>query len=66
MIASGDQIPGLEHVEIIERGTHRELIALGGRYRHLFNNPSTTEKDQYINPGEDFITVGPRDEIRKI
>ena len=65
-IESADQILVLEHGEIIERGTHRELIALGGRYRQLYEKQYGAEKDQYINPGEDFITVGPRDEIRKI
>ena len=64
-IESADQIV-LEHGEIIERGTHRELIALSGRYRQLYEKQYGAEKDQYINPGEDFITVGPRDEIRKI
>ena len=65
-IESADQILVLEHGEIIERGTHRELIALSGRYRQLYEKQYGAEKDQYINPGEDFITVGPRDEIRKI
>jgi len=65
-IESADQILVLEHGEIIERGTPRELIALSGRYRQLYEKQYCAEKDQYINPGEDFITVGPRDEIRKI
>ena len=65
-IESADQILVLEHGEIIERGTHRELIALGGRYRQLYEKQYGAEKDQYINPGEDFIGVGPREEVRKI
>ena len=65
-IESADQILVLEHGEIIERGTHRELIALGGRYRQLYEKQYGAEKDQYINPGEDFSAVGARDEIRKI
>jgi len=65
-IESADQILVLEQGEIVERGTHRQLIALGGRYRQLYEKQYGAEKDQYINPGEDFIGVGPRDEIRKI
>jgi subfamily B ATP-binding cassette protein MsbA len=65
-IESADQILVLEHGEILERGTHRELIALGGRYRQLYEKQYGAEKDQYINPGEDFMTVGPREEVRKI
>jgi len=57
-IESADQILVLEHGEIIERGTHRELIALGGRYRQLYEKQYGAEKDQYINPGEDFVAVG--------
>jgi subfamily B ATP-binding cassette protein MsbA len=65
-IESADQILVLEHGEIIERGTHRQLIALGGRYRQLYEKQYGAEKDEYINPGEDFSAVGARDEIRKI
>ena len=65
-IESADQILVLEHGEIIERGTHRELIALGGRYRQLYEKQYGAEKDSFINPGEDFSTVGGREEIRRI
>jgi subfamily B ATP-binding cassette protein MsbA len=53
-IESADQILVLENGEIIERGTHRELIAIGGRYRQLYEKQYGAEKDEYINPGEDF------------
>ncbi len=36
-IRSADQILVLEHGEIVERGTHGELLALGGRYRTLYD-----------------------------
>jgi ABC-type multidrug transport system fused ATPase/permease subunit len=53
-IRSADQILVLEHGEIVERGTHAELIALHGRYRTLYDKQYTLEADRFINPGEDF------------
>jgi subfamily B ATP-binding cassette protein MsbA len=44
----------LEHGEIVERGTHAELMALNGRYRELYDRQYNFEEDQFINPGEDF------------
>src|SRR5258708_5910872 len=56
-IESADQILVLENGEIVERGTHRELLALNGRYRQLYDRQHGVESDQFINPGEDFIPV---------
>ncbi|MBI2221493.1 MAG: ABC transporter ATP-binding protein [Acidobacteria bacterium] len=53
-IRSADQILVLEHGEIVERGTHAELLALGGRYRTLYDKQYSLETDRFINPGEDF------------
>ncbi len=53
-ITSSDQILVLEHGEIVERGTHKELLQKGGRYRQLYDKQYRFEKDQFINPGEDF------------
>ncbi|HEY7284685.1 MAG TPA: ABC transporter ATP-binding protein [Vicinamibacterales bacterium] len=53
-IRSSDQILVLEHGEIVERGTHEELLAAGGRYRQLYDKQYNFEKDRFINPGEDF------------
>ncbi|HMA23490.1 MAG TPA: ABC transporter ATP-binding protein [Gemmatimonadaceae bacterium] len=65
-IESADQILVLENGEIVERGTHRQLIALGGRYRQLYEKQYGAEKDVYVNPGEDFLAVAPAGEVRKI
>jgi ABC-type multidrug transport system fused ATPase/permease subunit len=53
-IESADQILVVEHGEIVERGAHRELLALNGRYKQLHDRQHGVELDQFINPGEDF------------
>jgi ATP-binding cassette, subfamily B, putative efflux pump len=53
-IRSSDQILVLEHGEIVERGTHDDLLAVNGRYRQLYDKQYRFEKDRFINPGEDF------------
>ena len=53
-IQSSDQILVLEHGQIVERGTHEELLELDGRYRQLYDKQYRFERDQFINPGEDF------------
>ena len=65
-IESADQILVLENGEIVERGTHGQLIAFGGRYRQLYEKQYGAEKDEYINPGEDFSTVSAPGVVRKI
>jgi ABC-type multidrug transport system fused ATPase/permease subunit len=56
-IESADQILVMEEGRIIERGTHSELLAANGRYRQLYDKQYNIEKDQFINPGEDFLPV---------
>jgi ABC-type multidrug transport system fused ATPase/permease subunit len=53
-IRSADQILVVEAGEIVERGTHAELLALNGRYRQLYDKQYSFEMDRFINPGEDF------------
>ncbi len=57
-ITSADQILVLEHGRIIERGSHHQLLALGGRYRELYNRQYQLEQDEFINPGEEFVATG--------
>ena len=53
-IRSADQILVLEGGEIVERGTHDELLEKNGRYRQLYDKQYRLELDRFINPGEDF------------
>jgi subfamily B ATP-binding cassette protein MsbA len=53
-IQSADQIVVLEHGQIVESGTHAELLAAAGRYRVLYDTQYRFEHDRFINPGEDF------------
>jgi ABC-type multidrug transport system fused ATPase/permease subunit len=59
-IQSADQILVLEGGQVVERGTHDELLAKGGRYRHLYDKQYRFELDRFINPGEDFTPDLPK------
>lgn len=56
-IRGADQILVLEGGEIVERGTHEELIARGGRYKQLYDKQYRFESDRFVNPGEELTTV---------
>jgi ABC-type multidrug transport system fused ATPase/permease subunit len=53
-IRSADQILVIEVGQIVERGTHEELLAANGRYKQLYDKQYRFELDRFINPGEDF------------
>ena len=53
-IVSADQILVMEEGRIVERGTHGQLMTLGGRYRELYDRQYGFEHERFINPGEDF------------
>jgi len=60
-IRSADQILVLEAGEIVERGSHRELVQLGGRYKQLHDRQYAWEQDRFVNPGEDLAdAAGPK------
>jgi subfamily B ATP-binding cassette protein MsbA len=53
-IRSADQILVLEAGEIVESGSHTQLLAANGRYRQLYDKQYKFETDRFINDGEDF------------
>jgi len=62
-IQSADQILVIEEGEIVERGSHAELLAAGGRYHELYTRQYRLETDRFINPGEDFTPEPEREEV---
>ncbi|HEY4575022.1 MAG TPA: ABC transporter ATP-binding protein, partial [Thermoanaerobaculia bacterium] len=51
-IRKADTILVLEGGQIIERGRHEELLALGGRYHALYTRQYNLESNLFRNPGE--------------
>jgi subfamily B ATP-binding cassette protein MsbA len=60
-ITSADQILVIEGGRIVERGRHGELLALGGRYRELYERQYRAALDQFINPGEELRALDTAD-----
>jgi subfamily B ATP-binding cassette protein MsbA len=54
-IRSADQILVIERGEVMERGTHEELIAQSGRYKQLYDKQYLFEQNLFVNPGEEII-----------
>lgn len=59
-IRSANQILVMEGGEIVERGTHEELLARDGRYRQLYDKQYKLETNRFINPGEDWTPEAPK------
>lgn len=59
-IVSADQILVLEDGEIVERGTHKELLELKGRYKQLYDKQYQLEINRFVNPGEESSLEKPR------
>ncbi len=53
-IRSADQILVLEQGQIVERGTHQQLLVKAGLYRQLHDKQYQLESNRFVNPGEDF------------
>ena len=64
-IRSANQILVTEGGEIVERGTHEELLARDGRYRQLYDKQYKLETNRFINPGEDWTPEVPKAAVAK-
>jgi len=53
-IRKADQIVVIEDGRVLERGTHDELMRLGGRYRALYEKQYGVMVNQFVNPGEEL------------
>jgi len=53
-IRKADQILVLEDGEILERGSHAELLEKEGRYKELYDKQYAWESNVFVNPGEDY------------
>jgi len=53
-IRRANQILFLEQGKITERGTHEQLMALGGRYRTLYEKQYGVAVNPFVNPGEEI------------
>jgi len=51
-IRRADQILVVEGGNIVERGTHESLYALGGRYFDLYTRQHGLEANLFLAPGE--------------
>jgi subfamily B ATP-binding cassette protein MsbA len=56
-VVSADQILVLDGGEIVERGTHEELLAQNGRYRQLYERQYGLQTNRFVNPGEELQPV---------
>lgn len=54
-IRRADQILVIEQGRVVERGTHDELFALGGRYYDLYTRQHGLEANLFLAPGEGDI-----------
>jgi ABC-type multidrug transport system fused ATPase/permease subunit len=51
-IRRADQILVVEEGRVVERGTHAQLYAKGGRYREMYDRQHAVQSDLFLAPGE--------------
>ncbi len=61
-IRRADQILVVEQGQIVERGSHEELYATGGRYFDLYTKQQGLQDNLFLAPGEGDAAVAPSDD----
>jgi ABC-type multidrug transport system fused ATPase/permease subunit len=56
-IRNADQILVLDEGRVVERGRHDELMALGGKYRALYEKQYGIVVNRFVNQGEELVDV---------
>jgi ABC-type multidrug transport system fused ATPase/permease subunit len=64
-IRRADQILVVEEGQIVERGTHAELLARDGRYAEMYRRQHDVESDLFLAPGEGDKTPEDGDEPKR-
>jgi subfamily B ATP-binding cassette protein MsbA len=57
-ILSADCILVLDGGELVETGTHEELLAARGRYARLYEQQQRAARNRFVNPGEELTPAG--------
>lgn len=60
-IRRANQILVVEEGQILERGTHEELYAMGGRYYELYTKQHDLESNLFLAPGEGDVEERPEE-----
>lgn len=61
-VRTADQILVMENGEIVERGNHQHLLALGGKYKRLYERQYGVQMNRFVNPGEEVPDIAAESE----